>query len=70
MNLATGSYKTMALKTLPFNIRFILKVLKRADAYKLLSDTHMSINLREQQKQADADFIAFSEIVGRELIHT
>ncbi len=69
MNLAAGSYKTMALKTLTFNIRFVLKVLKKADTYELLSDTHMSINLREQQKQANADFVAFSEIAGRKLVH-
>jgi chemotaxis signal transduction protein len=69
MNLVTGNYNNKALKTLPFNIRFILKVLKRADVYELLSDTHMSINLREQQKQANADFITFSEIVERELVH-
>lgn len=69
MNLATGGYKNMALKTLPFNVRFILKVLKRANVYELLSDTHMSINLHKQQKQANADFISFSEIVERELVH-
>jgi hypothetical protein len=60
----------MASKTLPFNIRFVHKVLKKADTYKLLSDTHMSINLREQEKQADADFVAFSEIVERELVNS
>ena len=68
MNLVTDSYKNMDLKTLPFNIRFVHEVLRRADAYKLLSDTHMSINLREQEKQANADFIAFSKIVERELV--
>ena len=57
MNLATGNYKNMALKTSPFNIRFILKLLKRADTYKLLSDTHISINLHEQQKQANVEMI-------------
>jgi chemotaxis signal transduction protein len=70
MNLATGSYKTMPLKTLPFNMRFVLKVLKKAVVDKLLSDTHMSINLRVQQKQANEDYAAFREIVGRQLVHT
>jgi hypothetical protein len=69
MNLATGSFKTMPLKTLPFNMRFVLKVLKKAVVDKLLSDTHMSIYLRVQQKQANEDYAAFREIVGRQLVH-
>jgi hypothetical protein len=68
-NLAADSYKTTALKNSTFNMRFIINLLKKADTDKLLSDTHMSINLREQQIQANADFIAFSEIVERELVH-
>jgi len=69
MNLVTSNFRNMVLKTLPFNLRFVLKVLKRSNAYKLLSDTHMSISLCEQQKQANADFIAFSEIVERDLVN-
>jgi chemotaxis signal transduction protein len=68
-NLAAGSYMSPALKTSTFNMLFIINVLEKNDADKLLSDTHMSINLREQQKQANADFIAFSEIVERKLVH-
>jgi chemotaxis signal transduction protein len=67
MNLAAGGYKAMALKSSTFNMRFVLGVLKKSNADMLLSDTHTSINLREQQKQADADFIAFREIVERRL---
>lgn len=70
INLATGNYKTMAMRSLSFNIRFVVRILKKANACKLLSDTHISINLCEQQKQANADFVAFSEIVTRELAYT
>lgn len=50
-------------------MRFVLKMLKKADADKLLSDTHISINFQEQQKQAKADFNAFREIVTRGLVN-
>jgi chemotaxis signal transduction protein len=69
INLVAGSYKTSIMKPSTFNMRFVLKILKKADADSLLSDTHTSINLRERQKQANADFIAFREIVGKGLVH-
>ena len=69
INLTAGSYKTSAVKPSTFNMRFVLKMLKKADADKLLSDTHISINFQEQQKQANADFNAFREIVARGLVN-
>jgi hypothetical protein len=65
MNLAAGNYKTGALKPSSFNMRFVLETSKNTAANKLLSDTHMALELCERQKQADEDFAAFQKIVSR-----
>jgi hypothetical protein len=65
MNLAAGCYKTRAFKPASFNMRFVLEIPDNVDASELLSNTHVAYELREQQKQADADFAAFREIISR-----
>jgi chemotaxis signal transduction protein len=66
-NLAAGSYRSQRPNVSTVNIRFILKVLKKVNKEKLLNDTHFSIDTREVQKQANADYIAFREIVTKNL---
>jgi hypothetical protein len=65
MNLAAGSYKAGALKPSTFNMGFILEIPDSAAARELLAETHTAYDLCEQQKQADADFAVFREIVSR-----
>jgi chemotaxis signal transduction protein len=63
MNLAAGSYKTGIAKPSTFNMRFVIEIYNNVAANIFLSDTHMAFELCEQKKQADADFLAFRDIV-------
>ncbi len=64
MNLAAGSYGGGALVPSTVNMSFVTKMLDKAAANDLLSDTHFAFDLYAREKQAEADFALFQKIAS------
>ena len=69
MNLGAGVYNRGVLRGTTFNMRFVLEIPKSPFASKFLADSHLALNLCEEQKRMEADFATFRKILSREVVH-
>ena len=60
INLAAGNCNSKT-KRLSLNMRFVLKLPKKAGFNRLLNLSHLELLWRERQKQADEDFASFEK---------
>lgn len=69
MNLITGCYRPNSNYEPSFNTRFILEARCNTNVSEPLNSCHEDLFLCESEKQSDADYATFKEIVSAELAY-